>query len=474
MTRSRKQTFVARVRLPVSVEEAFAWHARPGAFERLAPPWQPIHVVRREGTIRDGDRVVFETGGFEWSAVHRGFVDGVQFQDEQERGPFASWLHTHRFSPAGPDASWLDDEVVYQLPLGWLGRATAGRAVQRRLERLFRHRHRVLRADLSRHRRWADRGPLRIAVSGASGFIGSALVPFLTTGGHEVLRLVRREAGPGEIAWDPERGTIDAAHLEGVDAVVHLAGENIGEGRWTPARKERILRSRVDGTRLLAQTLASLRRPPRVWVSVSAIGIYGTSPSSRVDETSPAGDDFLARVCVAWEDAAVPAEERGIRVVHPRFGVVLSPTGGALGKMLPPFSLGLGGRVGSGRQPMSWVALDDAIGAIHACLYDERLRGAVNVVAPQSVSNAAFAATLGRVLRRPALVPLPRAAVRLLFGEMGESLLLGGADVSPRRLLDGGFRFESPDLELALRRLLGSPDLESEHDRPMRSGSHVR
>lgn len=449
------ETFVARSRMPAPAQATFAWHQRPGAFERLTPPWERLEIVRREGSIRNGDRLVFKSGGFRWTAVHRGFIDGRQFQDEQERGPFTSWLHTHTVEPEGAEASSLEDRIAYALPLGMVGRALAGAAVRRRLDRMFRYRHQVLAADLRRHQQFADRPRLRIAVSGAGGLIGSSLVPFFTTGGHEVLRLVRRQPGPGESRWDPDAGTIDRAQLEGLDAVIHLAGENVGGGRWNRARKERILGSRVDGTRLLAETLASLAHPPRVFVSASATGFYGSSGAFGLDENSPAGDDFLARVCVQWEAAASPARARGIRVVHPRFGVILSPRGGALSKLLTPFSLGLGGRVGNGRQPMSWIAIDDAIGAVYQCLFDEQLNGPVNVVAPQKVSNAELAAALGRVLRRPAVMPLPAPVVRALFREMGESMLLGGAGVLPRRLVDRGFEFQLGDLDAALGYLLG-------------------
>jgi uncharacterized protein (TIGR01777 family) len=443
-------TYFTSSRLPVSAEAAFAWHERPGAFERLTPPWERVQMLHRDGTIHDGDRSIFKNGGFRWEARHFGYRAGREFRDEQVRGPFAYWVHQHRFEPQ-VGGSRMEDFIDYRLPLGVIGEALAGGSIRRRLERLFRYRHRVLAADLGRHQQLA--GKLRIAVSGASGLIGSALVPFLTTGGHQVLPLVRRPAGPGEISWDPARGTIDRAALEGVDAVVHLAGENVGGGRWTQARKGEILRSRVEGTRLLSEAIASLSKKPRVFVSASAIGYYGDG--GPFDEAGAASKDFLGRVCAEWEAAADPARNAGVRVVHPRLGVVLSPKGGALGKLLTPFSLGAGGPVGSGRQMMSWVAIDDALFALHQCLFDDALDGGVNVTAPNPVSNSAFAASLGRVLRRPAFLPLPAAAVRLLFGEMGETVLLGGATVMPRRLVNRGFEFQFPELETALAHLLG-------------------
>ena len=261
-------------------------------------------------------------------------------------------------------------------------------------------------------------------------------------------------SGRGEIFWDPSRGEIDAASLEGVDAVVHLAGANIA-GRWTAERRRRILESRSAGTELLSKTLGSLSRPPRVLVSSSAIGFYGDTGDRVVDESAPAGDGFLAEVCRAWEAATRPVEDAGVRVVHLRTGIVLTPRGGALARLLPPFRAGLGGPVGSGAQQMSWIAADDAIGAIHHCLFCDELRGPVNATAPEPVANAEFGRTLGRVLRRPARLPLPAAALRLALGEMGEQLLLASQGVAPRRLLDSGFAFQLPSLEAALRFELG-------------------
>jgi uncharacterized protein (TIGR01777 family) len=437
---------------------AFAWHARPGAFERLVPPWERVRVVERRGGLADG-RVVLEVRQgplrLRWVAVHRDYEEGRRFTDEQVEGPFARWVHTHGFRADGPDASWLEDVVDCRLPLGPAGEALGGGLVRRRLERLLRFRHARLREDLRRHRAAGARA-LRVVVSGASGLVGSALVPFLTTGGHRVDRLVRgRPAGPGEVAWDPAAGGVDAAALEGADAVVHLAGASLAAGRWTPARKRAIVESRTVSTGLLAAALARLRRPPRVLVSASAVGFYGDRGDEALDEASAPGTGFLAETCRAWEAAADPARQAGIRVVHPRLGVVLAGAGGALARLVWPFRLGLGGPVGSGRQVMSWIALDDVVGALHHCLLDERLEGAVNLTAPQPVSNRELGRAVGRVLRRPAVLPLPAAAVRVLFGEMGEALLLAGQRVLPGRLRETGFRFLQPEVEAALRAELG-------------------
>ena len=296
-------------------------------------------------------------------------------------------------------------------------------------------------------------------MSGSSGLIGSAVARFLASGGHRVSRLVRRlEAlGEADIPWDPAEGRLEADPLEGLDAVVHLAGESIAAGRWTRARKAGIRESRIRGTRLLSEALARLDNPPRVLLCASAVGFYGDRKDEEVDESAAPGRGFLSEVCQEWEAATEPAARRGIRVVVLRFGVVLSAAGGALPRMLTPFRLGLGGRVGTGRQWMSWVALADAVEAIHFALVQGALAGALNVVAPSPVTNRELARVLGRVLRRPAFLPVPAVALRLALGEMGEELLLSGQRVVPRRLLDAGFTFRHPDLEEALRFELGIP-----------------
>jgi hypothetical protein len=301
------------------------------------------------------------------------------------------------------------------------------------------------------------RSPRRLAVSGASGLVGSALTARLAREGHRVHRLVRGEAaGTGEdIAWDPERGRLDPGGLRGVDAVVHLAGASVAGGRWTSARKALIRDSRIAGTRLLAETLGRLAPPPRVLVSASAIGYYGDRGDEPLTEAAPPGEGFLAEVCQAWEAATGAARDAGIRVVCLRIGMVLAARGGALGRMLLPFRLGLGGVVGSGRQYVSWIALTDLVAAIRHAIRAETLVGPVNAVAPGAVTNREFTETLGRVLGRPTLAPLPAPVVHLLFGEMGRALLLASARVVPERLRESAFAFAHPDLEGALRAELG-------------------
>jgi uncharacterized protein (TIGR01777 family) len=450
--------------LPVSAEAAFAWHERPGAFERLLPPWERVSVVEQTGGLEDGARLALRVRygpvSLRWVARHRDTLPGRRFVDEQVEGPFSRWIHFHRFDPDGPASSRMTDRIEYAPPLGPVGTA-AGPIIRRRLERLLAYRHVLLRDDLEAHGRFGQSSRLRVAVSGASGLLGRALLPFLTTGGHDAVRLVRERHAPaqasGEVYWNLQNGRIESEKLEGLDGVVHLAGENIG-ARWTADRKRRIRESRGIGTRFLCEALARLRRPPKVLVTASAVGIYGNRGDEVLTEASAtlaAPPDFLVEVGREWEAATEPARAAGIRVVMTRFGLILSPAGGLLAKMLPPLRAGLGGPLGTGRQWMSWISIDDAVGAVHHALMTEALRGPVNATAPQPVTNGEFTATLARVLGRPALFRVPAPALRLALGEMGEVAVLGSARVVPERLTQTGYRFRHPALEGALRFVLG-------------------
>ena len=296
---------------------------------------------------------------------------------------------------------------------------------------------------------------MKVLISGATGLIGSVLIRELESGGHRTTRLTRSPGSSEDVGWDPSSGTIDASRIEGHDAVVHLAGENIGEGRWTQEKKRRILESRREGTRLLAETIAGLPEPPRVMVSASAVGYYGDRGNELLREDSAPGSDFLAEVCKAWEAAADPAREAGVRVVHPRNGIVLSTEGGALARTLPIFKLGGGGRIGSGRQWWSWVAIDDVAGAYVHALTDDSIEGPLNVGSPNPLTNAEYTKVMGKVLNRPTVFPLPAAAARLMLGEVADALLLASQRVEPAKLEETGYEFRYPELEGALRHLIG-------------------
>jgi hypothetical protein len=296
---------------------------------------------------------------------------------------------------------------------------------------------------------------MKVLVSGSSGLIGSALMAFLKANQHEVYKLVRGRADllPNEIAWDPQRGVIHPPLLEGLDAVVHLAGENI-MGRWTETKKERIRASRVNGTRLLSQALCQLKDPPDVFVCASATGYYGDRETEVLTEQSPKGEGFLADVCEEWEEATRAASEKGIRTLNLRFGMVLSSKGGALKQMLPIFKWGLGGQVGDGKQYISWIAIDDLVRIVDFVIQSEKLAGPVNTVSPHPVTNAEFTKMLGHLLHRPTFLSVPAFAIRLIFGELGKETLLCSQQVMPEKLKKAGFQFEYPDLEEALRHIL--------------------
>ena len=363
--------FVHKGRFDATADEVYGWHSRPGALERLTPPWEQVRLVGDPPEIENGSEVTLETrtGPFtmRWVARHQSVREGESFEDIQVEGPFASWHHRHLFFPQGKHCA-LEDRIRYRLPFGFLG-CVAAPLVRPRIERMFQYRHRVLADDLRRHGAWKREIAMHVAITGSSGLVGSVLVPFLTTGGHQVTRLVRRVVqGDGEARWDPNSGFANPDALEGIDAVVHLAGENIADGRWNAKRKAAIRDSRVDGTRNLCEALAKLERKPKVLVCASAIGYYGDRGDEVLDESASPGDLFLSQTCEEWERAAQPARDAGIRVVHVRIGVILSPKGGALAKMLLPFKLGAGGKIGSGKQYMSWIAIDDLVGVIHHTL----------------------------------------------------------------------------------------------------------
>jgi uncharacterized protein (TIGR01777 family) len=457
-----------RVSLPVTAAEAFAWHERPGAFERLTPPWENVQVIERRGTIRNGDRttIALRIAGvpIRWVAEHFDYQPGAQFCDREVSGPFAVWNHVHRFVPANEHGCYLEDDVAFALPGGWIGKTCGEGPARRVLERLFHYRHRITQDDMNAHARFAAAGQRTVAITGATGLVGSALVPFLTTGGHRVVALSRSAGKPGPAISEPGHWNLATGEIEGpaatpIEAVVHLAGESIASGRWNARRKESIRTSRVAATRRLCEQLAMRPVKPSVLVCASAIGYYGSRGAEQLTEDSAAGDSFLADVCREWEAATAPATEAGIRVVNLRFGVILTPRGGALANMLTPFRLGAGGVIGSGQQYWSWIAIDDVIGAIHQALFTDALRGPVNCTAPNPATNAEFTRGLGRVLRRPTLFPLPAFAARLMLGEMADELLLASARVMPTRLQQSGYHFRFEQLEPALRHLLGAPPL---------------
>ncbi|MGW0162391.1 TIGR01777 family oxidoreductase [Mycobacterium sp. NPDC003323] len=433
------------------LDEVFAWHTRPGAMRRLVPPWQPMTVVAETESLADGRAVLGLPGGLRWVARHQAadydpphrFVDALDSD-----GPLTwpvrvvgTWRHTHEFAAAPGNATRVYDRVDTVVP------AAA-------LRPMFVYRHTQLAQDLAAHRE-AGLAPMVVAISGASGLVGDALSAFLSTGGHRVIRLVRHPTTkPDERQWDPQRPAADL--LVGVDAVVHLAGASIA-GRFTDAHRAAIRDSRIGPTRALAELAAATVDGPKTFVCASAIGYYGYARGdSMLTEDATRGEGFLADVVADWEAATAPAAEGGVRVVNIRTGVVQSARGGTLRLMRPLFSAGLGGRLGSGRQWLAWIGLDDLLDVYLRALHDTRLSGPVNAVAPQPVRNSEYTAALGRVLHRPTLLPVPSFGPKLLLGEQG-SRELAQADqrVVPAKLEGVGHRFRRPEVGAALSHELG-------------------
>ncbi|MEB3031722.1 TIGR01777 family oxidoreductase [[Mycobacterium] nativiensis] len=433
-------------------DEVFAWHARPGAFARLSPPWQPMHLRSEAASLRDGTAELALPGGLRWIAEHQagGYDPPRRFVDTLGGRGLASlparlvmtWRHIHEFDDLGDGRTLMTDRVDTAVP-GAL------------LRPMFVYRHRQLADDLAAHRRAKEHGlpPLTVAISGSSGLVGSALAAFLSTGGHRVIRLVRRAAAdPGERQWNPDDPDRDL--LTGVDAVIHLAGASIA-GRFTDQHRRAIRESRIGPTRKLAELVAETG--PTTLICASAVGYYGYDRGDDVlTEDSERGDGYLADLVADWEGALAPAEQTGTRVVRVRTGIVQSPRGGTLRLMRPLFAAGLGGRLGDGRQWLSWIGIDDLIDIYHRALWDTGLSGAVNAVSPNPVRNSEYTAALGRVLRRPAILPVPRLGPRLLLGEQGaRELACASQRVLPGRLHDVDHQFRMPELEPLLRHLLG-------------------
>ena len=452
------EQFVYRSTIPAPAAEVFRWHANQGAFQRYNPPWDPVTLVEEQGGIEPGARKVIrlKMGPFSknWVAEHTDWEPGTMFRDVQVKGPFAHWQHTHRIVPVDENHCLLEDAIEYALPMGSIGRLLGGRMTRNMLEKMFRYRHRTLQLDMSQQQKFRGTPNMNILISGATGLVGTELTSFLTTDGHTCSALTRTRKEDSDIVWDPSKGELETERLSEFDTIVHLAGEPI-VGRWSEKKKARIKESRVAGTKLLCEALAALDQPPKVLVSASAIGFYGNRGDEELTEESTSGDLFLSEVCKEWEEACAPAVEKGIRVVNPRIGVVLSPKGGALTAMLTPFKLCAGGIIGSGKQWMSWLTLDEAAGILHHCLVTESLHGPVNMVSPNPVTNKEFTKTLGRVLSRPTIFPMPSFAARLMFGKMADELLLASTRVLPKKLQETGYDFRHTDLEAGLRHILG-------------------
>lgn len=428
------------------IDEVFAWHGRPGAFTRLAPPWGPPSLVKEAESLEDGTAVLAFPGGLKWVAKHQParFHPPNQFVDKLDSWPLRSvmtWTHHHGFSEVEPDSTRVTDTVDTPVPAALL-------------RPMFRYRHRQLADDLATHA-WASKlteGPLTVAMTGSSGLVGAALRALLTTGGHRVIALVRREpSGPDERRWDPDNPARDL--FAGVDAVVHLAGESIA-GRFTDGHKKAVRDSRIAPTAALARVAAATDPAPS-FICASAVGFYGYDRGDEVlDESSSRGDGFLADVVVDWEDATAAAG--GSRVVNVRTGIVQAAAGGTLRLMRPLFTLGLGGRLGDGEQWLPWIGIDDLIDIYYRAIVDDRITGPINAVAPNAVRNKDYTTALAAAVHRPAIVPVPSIGPQLVLGSQGaQELALANQHVVPARLIELEHPFRMTEVGEVLRHQLG-------------------
>ena len=444
-----------------TIEEAFAWHERKGAFRRLMPPWELAEEVRADDNLEEGSQRIFRFPmgpiKMSWVAQHTGYNPPHSFEDKMLKGPFKSWHHTHKFEIVGDNNTLIHDKVHYKLPMGFLGNLVAGRMIKKRLQRMFTAREIRLERDLKRHADFADKPRKKILIAGSSGLIGRQLVAFLDTGGHDVWRLVRRKAKKDEkeLVWKPEVGIINHDELEGFDAIIHLGGAGIGDKRWSKKRMKLIEESRTKSTALLANAIKQLNKKPEAFIVASAVGWYGERGDEELDESSTPGEGFLPDTCARWEESCQAARDVGVRTINLRTGIVLDATGGALGKMLLPAKLGAGGPIGRGKQWYSWISMDDQIYSIHHLLMKEDCEGAYNIGSPNPVQQKTFAKVLGKVLRRPAFIPTPPLGIWFLFGKMGVALTTESTKVLPKKLISSGYKFEHDNLEDALRDSLG-------------------
>ncbi len=446
---------------PCTPEQLYEWHKHDGALERLLPPWEKTKILHKQGGIDPGATVSLQTRTaplnfipINFTAKHIAAEKGDFFVDTQTRGPFAHWKHTHLFRQHDAGCE-LEDRVEYALPLQHLLPTFITKKIEYKLQAMFIWREQTLLEDIRLHTS-CSRKKLRLLVSGASGIIGRTLTPMLSTGGHEVWRLVRRKADSSkkEIYWNPDTGELDLSCAPHFDGVIHLAGEYIGLIRWTEEKRKRVLDSRVKGTRLLIAALAAREKKPAVFLCASANGYYGENSALNIDEATSAGTNFIATVCKKWEQEAEKAQEHGMRTAMLRFGVGLTPQGGALERILKALPFGYIRSFGDGEQMISWISNDDMAAAILHCLTHE-IEGPVNVVAPMPVTNKDFIRILAKITRQPRLFSIPAWLLRFFFKEMADEMVLASSHISCQKLNDSGFHFRHPDLETALRAMLG-------------------
>lgn len=445
-----------------SQQEVYNWHLKKRVFERCIPPSEMIDVICSEGKPnRIGSKISFRFKLFKlfWSKQLLEYTHSVKnesFRLVQKKGFFDSYTYETILTPQSPHTTEIVDcfELTHCFP-SFLN-PIINRYLKRRMAKILSYKHELIDHDIGMIQKYPFKKPLKVLISGAHGLIGKNLVYFLEFMGHDVWTLSRKSCEMEKVViWNPRTGECNRNDFEGFDAVIHLAGENIGKGWWTKQKKERVLKSRTKGTELLVDIIKSLANPPKAFISASAIGYYGNRGNELLNEKSGPGKGlFISEVCEQWERASRELEEKGIRVAHARFGMVLSSEGGALKKMLPLFKWGIGGKIGTGHQYISWIAIDDVVGGLYHVMMTPKLLGPVNIVAPNPVPNDVFSKKLAQVLNRWLGPALPEFAVRLLMGQKGEELLLSSARVEPQRLSESGYNFHYPKLCQALEHVI--------------------
>ena len=430
-----------------------------------------MEIIDNTGGINNNDNSIFRIKlgpiTFKWVAKHFGYIHNLQFQDKIIKGPFKKWIHTHSFIPQGENQCIIEDKIDYMPRFGKIGSKIIQKRIQNYLNQLFIYRERILVNDTILEKMTREKGK-NILITGSQGLIGSSLIPLLTNiGGHKITRLVRKinnnnmyirsttnKEDKKSIFWYPEHDKLDHNELEGFDIIIHLAGENIF-GRWTDIKKQRIFHSRVGSTKLLAKSLTKLSNPPSLLICASAIGYYGDRPNEYITEDSIPGKGFLSEVCQKWEKATQDVTEIGIRVVNTRFGVVLTPKGGILQKLLSPFKLGLGITIGNKDQYISWVSIEDVIKSIFYSITNTSIKGPVNVVSPKPITNLEFSDTLKKIFNPKLSMSINQNIPKLIFGEMSKEVFSTNTYVIPKRLISTGYKFFDSELEDSLRFLLG-------------------
>ncbi len=453
------KNFRRELSVDVGSKKLAEWHEKPGAFGRINPPWETAKIIKKAKAIENNleEHIQIQMGPFKklWIARYHDVVKGEKFCDLQVQGPFAFWDHHHIFQADGENKARLIDQIEYREPMGKFGEILAGKMIAGKLERMFNYRHDITKLDLERHH--ADDKKLRsgkILLAGGSGLVGSALEPFLQTLGYEVYVLTRSAKKENHIAWNPDKGSIDSEKLNGFLAIINLAGRNIA-APWTKKVKRELRESRIKSTELLVNTILNLKEKPKVFISASGSSIYPLHDGKPYDENGIMGEGFLPKLAQEWEACSLPLEKVNVRRVVLRIGVVLSPAGGAMKKMLPAFQFGLGGPFGNGEQYMSWISLDDLLDIIAFSIEDERYSGVINTVSPQAVTNKEFSKTLAKVLKRPCFFKVPAFLYKMIPGGMGKEIFLASNRVVPQKLIDLGYKFRYENLERAFSHLLG-------------------